>query len=63
MTYLLTILIKIYKTSNKFIPNTRAPDNFQVQRVITVDEPEYTNYYQLSFKVKNKNVMMLHNSK
>jgi hypothetical protein len=29
----------------------------------TVDEAEYANYCQFNFKVKNKNVTMLDNSK
>jgi hypothetical protein len=29
----------------------------------TVEEADYTKYCQLSFKIKNKDVTMLHNSK
>ena len=32
----------------------------QIEYIVPMDEAEYTNY---CFKVKNKNVTMLHNSK
>ena len=38
-------------------------DQFHVKKRKTDDEAEYANYCQLSFKVKNKNVTMLHDSK